>query len=159
MTAGIPGPTLGPGASRGGEMNVKVNELMTDKVVTTQPHMTVEHVQKMMKRNKVGAIPVVDGEGTPIGIVSATDLTSDLKPSSPVSSFMTRKVYTVPQYDDVSTAARVMRNHEIHRVVVTHEKKVVGILSAFDLLKLVEGHRFVAKNAPTTSKRKASKRK
>ena len=71
---------------------------------------------------------------------------------------MTEKVYTVPQYDDVSTAARVMRNHRIHRVVVTHEKKVVGILSAFDLLKLVEEHRYVAKNAPTKSKRRGSKR-
>jgi hypothetical protein len=31
-------------------------------------------------------------------------------------------------------------------------------LSAFDLRKLVEGHRFVAKNAPTRSRRKGSKR-
>ena len=51
-----------------------------------------------------------------------------------------------------------MRNHKIHRVVVTHEQKVVGILSAFDLLKLVENHRFTAKGAPTKSSRKGSKR-
>jgi hypothetical protein len=43
-------------------------------------------------------------------------------------------------------------------VVVTHEKKVVGVLSSFDLLKLVEGHRFVAKNPPTESRRKGSTR-
>ena len=139
-------------------MNVKVDELMTKSVLTAQPHMTVEHVQKMVKRNKVGAIPVVNGDDEPIGIISATDLTSDLNPQSPISSIMTKKVYTVPQYDDTSIAARVMRNHKIHRVVVTHEKKVVGMLSAFDLLKLVEGHRFVAKNAPTESTRKAAKR-
>lgn len=139
-------------------MNVKVDELMSKKVVTAQPHMTLEHVQGMMKRNRVGAIPIVGPEGEPLGIVSATDLTPELKPASPVSSIMTRKVYTVPQYDDVSTAARVMRNHKIHRVVVTHEKQVVGILTTFDLLRLVEDHRFVAKNAPTASRRKGSKR-
>jgi CBS domain-containing protein len=139
-------------------MNVKVNDLMSKKVVTAQPHMTVEHVQGMMKRNRVGAIPIVGPDGEPLGIVSATDLTADLKPASPVSSIMTKKVYSVPQYDDVSTAARVMRNHKIHRVVVTHEKHVVGILTTFDLLRLVEDHRFVAKNAPTTSGRKGSKR-
>ncbi|MGR9100604.1 MAG: CBS domain-containing protein, partial [Gammaproteobacteria bacterium] len=76
----------------------------------------------------------------------------------PVESIMSEKVYTVPAYDDVSTAARVMRNHKIHRVVVTHEKKVIGVLSTFDVLKLVEGHRFVAKAGPTESKRKGSKR-
>ncbi len=139
-------------------MNVKVNELMAESVVTTQPHATVEHVRGMLERNKIGAIPVVDTDGEPVGIVSATDLAAELKPGSPIKTIMTEKVYSVPQYDDVSIAARVMRNHKIHRVVVTHEQKVVGMLSAFDLLKLVEGHRFVAKNAPTASTRKGSKR-
>ena len=139
-------------------MNVKVNELMTESVLTTEPHASIDHVRGMMERNKVGAIPVVDTDGVPVGIVSATDLVPGLKPGSPVSSIMTVKVYTVPQYDDVSIAARVMRNHKIHRVVVTHEQKIVGVLSSFDLLQLVEKHRFVAKNPPTPKKRKGSER-
>jgi CBS domain-containing protein len=139
-------------------MNVKVHELMTESVVTTQPHKSVEHVRQLIERNKVSAIPVVDSEGQPVGIVSATDLVPELNGNSPVSTIMTEKVYTVPKYDEVSIAARIMRNHNIHRVVVTHEQQVVGVLSAFDLLKLVEGHRFVAKNAPTESRRRGSKR-
>ena len=51
-----------------------------------------------------------------------------------------------------------MRNHRIHHVVVTHEKKVVGILSAFDLLKLVEDHRFVMKSAPQAAGSRTPKR-
>jgi CBS domain-containing protein len=140
-------------------MGVKVHELMTESVVTTQPHATIAHVRQMMERNKVGAIPVVDAHGVPVGIVSTTDLASELKSSSPISTVMTEKLYTIPEYDDVSTAARVMRNHGIHRVVVTREQKVVGVLSSFDLLKLVEEHRFVARNAPTSSSRKGSKRR
>lgn len=140
-------------------MNAKVKDLMTAQVVTTQPHVTVAHVRTMMERNKVGAIPVVNSDDEPVGIVSATDLAADLNPNSPIGNAMTKQVFAVPQYDDVSTAARVMRNHRIHRVVVTHEQKVVGVLSSFDLLKLVEGHRFVAKNAPTASSRKGSPRK
>ena len=139
-------------------MNVKVEELMSRSVVTTEPHKSIDHVRGIMERNKIGAVPVVNSDGEPVGIVSAADLVPELNGSSPISKLMTDKVYTVPQYDDVSIAARVMRNHGIHRVVVTHEKKVVGILSSFDLLKLVESHRYVAKNAPTKSKRKGSKR-
>ena len=140
-------------------MNVKIEELMTKSVITAQPHQSVEHVRKMLEKNSISAVPVVDSDGHPVGIVSSTDLVQDLKPSAPISQIMTEKVYTVPQYDDTSIAARVMRNHNIHRVVVTHEKNVVGILSAFDLLKLVESHRYVAKNAPTPSKRKGGKRR
>ena len=71
---------------------------------------------------------------------------------------MTRKVYTVPAYEDVHVAARIMRNHRIHHLVVTHEGGVVGMLSAYDLLSLVEEHRYVAKNAPTPSSRKRARR-
>ena len=138
-------------------MSVKVEELMTASVITAQPHQSVEHVRNMLEKNSISAVPVVDSDGHPVGIVSSTDLVHELKAGSPISQIMTEKVYTVPQYDDTSIAARVMRNHGIHRVVVTHEQKVVGMLSAFDLLKLVESHRYVAKNAPTQSKRKGGK--
>ncbi len=139
-------------------MNVKVADLMTSSVITAEPHQSIEHVRMMLERNGIHAVPVVDTDRHPVGIVSLTDLVQELKPGAPISSVMTKKVYTVPKYDDVSIAARVMRNHGIHRVVVTHEKQVVGLLSAFDLLKLVESHRYVEKNAPTRSKRKGSKR-
>jgi CBS domain-containing protein len=139
-------------------MSIKVEELMTKSVITAQPHQSVEHVRNMLERNSISSVPVVDSDGHPIGIVSSTDLVQELKPAAPISQIMTEKVYTVPQYDDTSIAARVMRNHNIHHVVVTHEQKVVGMLSAFDLLKLVESHRYVAKNAPTSSKRKGGKR-
>ena len=139
-------------------MSIKVAELMSDAVLTAEPHQSIEHVRQLLDRNNISSVPVVDSDGQPVGVVSATDLAHDLKLSSPISTIMTEKVYVVPKYEDVSIAARVMRNHKIHHVVVTHEKKVVGILSAFDLLKLVEEHRYVAKNPPTLSARKGSKR-
>jgi CBS domain-containing protein len=112
-----------------------------------------------MQRNRVTAVPIVDLDGHPVGIVSRADLDGeDVKKATPVSAFMTEKVYTVALYDGAHVAARVMRNHKIHRVVVTDEKRVIGILSAFDLLKLVEDHRYVRKGAPTPSKRKAVQR-
>lgn len=139
-------------------MNVKVHDLMTESVITAQPHMTVEHVRGLLDNNKISSLPIVDGDGKPVGVISATDLAQDLKSGTPVNKLMTEKVYSVPKYEDVSIAARVMRNHKIHHVIVTHEQAVAGVLSAFDLLKLVEDHRYVAKNPPTPSKRRKSKR-
>lgn len=140
-------------------MNIKVADLMSESVLTAQPHQSVDHIRKLLDRNNISSVPVVDSDDQPVGVVSATDLAHDLKAGSPISTIMTEKVYVVPKYDDVSIAARVMRNHKIHHVVVTHEKKVVGVLSAFDLLKLVESHRYVEKNPPPKSDRKGSKRR
>ena len=61
---------------------------------------------------------------------------------------MTRDVITVPQSDPVHAAAGMMRSSNVHHLVVTHEDEIVGILSTFDLLKVIEEHRFGVGEAP-----------
>lgn len=138
-------------------MNATIEDLMVKSVVTTRPHKSVGHVKDIMKTNRIQSVPVVDGDDQVLGIVTSTDMLEDTSENTPVSQVMTDNVYSVPLYSDVHIAARVMRNHKIHHVVVTHEQRLVGILSAFDLLKLVEEHRFVMKNAPTPSKKRAKR--
>ena len=140
-------------------MNAKVADLMISPVMTTTPHQKMGHVKQVMRDNSASCLPVVNPEGEPIGIVTASDLLGDYPDGSPVSEHMTRKIYTVPQYNDVSIAARIMRNHRIHHVVVTHEQKVIGIISSYDLLQLVEDKRFVMKNPPSASKKKGKRLK
>ena len=138
-------------------MTVKVQDLMTRNVVTAEPHQTVGQIKGKMAKRSLSNVPVVSPDNVPIGVVSASDLLAE-EEGTPVSSIMTEKVYTVPEYEEVSVAARVMRNHKIHHLIVTQEQKVVGVISSFDLLKLIEGHRFVMKNAPTSKSKGVGKR-
>lgn len=136
-------------------MNVKIHDLMAKNVIVAQPHHTVDHVRALMKDHGFHAVPIQGPDGEPVGIATTADLAAgDIKGGSPISQHMSKPVITVPAYNDVSAAARVMRNHKCHHVVVTHEGKIEGIISSFDLLKLVEGHRFVAKNGPEKSVKK-----
>ena len=141
-------------------MNVRIDDVMAHSVITTNPHTTVEAVRNKMSKRKVHALPVVDADGEVAGIITSTDLARpDLKDGTPVSAVMTERVFCLPRYNDASAAATVMRKHRIHHVVVTHEKQVVGILSAFDLLQLVEGRKFVAKNKGGGKKRDKGKKR
>ncbi len=135
-------------------MTVKIADLMARRVITSTPHQTVGHVRDMMARNKIHSIPIVGPNEEPVGIVTTADLARRVKDASPVSRVMARDIVVVPAYNDVSVAARVMRKHKIHHVVVTHEKQVVGLISSFDLLKLIEGKRFAMSNAPTPSRKR-----
>ncbi len=137
-------------------MTVKVADLMSANTLTAQPHHTVAHVRSMMQKNKIHAIPIEDSDGGVAGIVSAKDLADNLRGEVPINHVMTERVYTIPQYNGVHEAARLMRNHRVNHVVVTHEKKIVGILSSFDLLQLVEDHRFTMKPGPAKSQGKKS---
>ncbi|MEM7482770.1 MAG: CBS domain-containing protein [Acidobacteriota bacterium] len=125
---------------------------MSRNVIRAQPHHTVAHVRGLLERNKLHAVPVVNSDDQPVGIVSAVDLLA-ANDGTPITKVMTDRVYTIPEYNSVHQAARLMRNQRIHHAVVTHEKAIVGIISSFDLLRLVEDHRFVVKPGPTPKKR------
>jgi len=135
-------------------MTVKIADLMAKRVITTTPHQTVGHVRSVMERNRIHSVPVIGPENQPLGIVTTADLSRRVKEGSPVSRIMSREVTVVPAYNDVSAAARIMRKKKIHHVIVTHENRVIGLISSFDLLKLVEGHRFVDKKAAQSAKKR-----
>lgn len=120
---------------------------MVPIVIVGQKSSTVGEARELMEKEGIHALPIVGEEGQAVGIVTSSDILGDEPAAMPVSEVMSTRVYTVPRHDGVHVAARVMRNHKLHHVVVTEERKVVGIVSSFDLLKLVEDRR-VTKNDP-----------
>ncbi|MBI39893.1 MAG: hypothetical protein CMF59_09855 [Leptospiraceae bacterium] len=133
-------------------MSVKIDEIMKSRVITVTPHQTAGHVRELLENNKINIVPVVGPDKEVLGVVSSADLIKKISDAKPVSQFMTEKIYTIPRYGDVELAARMMRKHRIHHLVVIDNKKLAGVISTFDLLQLLEGKRFVLKNAPTQSK-------
>lgn len=132
-------------------MNVTVGELMTSGPMTLTRHQSASHAADLMRRHGVSALPVVGPDGEPLGIVTSSDLLADRPETTPLSNFMSTPVYTVAPADGPHIAARVMRNHHLHHVVVVDHHRVVGMVSAYDLLALVEDHRYTAKQAPTSA--------
>lgn len=130
-------------------MNVRIHDLMADDLVTASPNDAVADVRGLMERHGIHAVPVVGDDDAVFGIVTSADLVHVVDGSLPIARVATRRVHTLPRYADISDAARLMRRQHIHHVLVTHEKKLVGILSSFDLLQLVENHRFAMKAGPT----------
>ncbi len=135
-------------------MQIKVHDVMTTNVISAAPNDTVGELRETMLDERVHAIPIVDATNAPLGIFTSSDLLKEDSPETFVCEVMTAgPVFTVPKYSDIHMAARIMRKHRLHHVIVTHEKEIVGMLSSFDFLQLVEEHRFVVKNAPTESKK------
>ncbi len=52
---------------------VKVREIMTEKVVTVSPETLIEEAARLMLRHRIGGLPVVE-EGRLVGIITETDI-------------------------------------------------------------------------------------
>lgn len=119
-------------------MKVAVAHVMVRRVFLVAPDHTVAQVRDLMARKSIRATPVVGAHRKVMGIVTTTDLARRLEDDAPIERVMTDRVATVLAHESVSAAAGIMRRRRIHHLVVTDGRSVVGIVSSFDLLRLVE---------------------
>jgi len=91
-----------------------------------------------MRDLNIGAVPVVDGE-RPVGIITDRDIVlrcvAEEKDATKVkaSEIMTKKLITVNPEINVKEAAKIMAEHQIRRLPVVENGKLVGIVSLGDL--------------------------
>ena len=133
---------------------MRVAELMTSKVFTVEPHDLIDRVFFLIHYEKIRHLPVVE-KGKLVGIVSDRDLYKALGPKSnsnavetnkdntqlhvvsqKVAHIMHRGVYTIGPDALLSEAAALLAEHRIGALPVVENNKLVGILSATDILRV-----------------------
>jgi len=120
-------------------MTLKVAHVMAKKMIFASPEHTIAHARDLMASKHVHALPVVGPNRQMRGIITTTDLARrQWDEEAPVTEAMSTEVFTIRATADIREAARIMRSKRIHHVLVVSEKQAIGMVSTFDLLKLIE---------------------
>ena len=118
-------------------------------VKTVQPDDLVNDAVVALTDSHISALPVVDRSGHMVGVVTSTDiLTSEaeardavereaLFEQTMVRDIMTRLPITVEPDADVRQAAQQMLYADVHRLFVTRDKQVIGVISTTDIVRAV----------------------
>lgn len=122
-----------------------VSEIMSPREIVTLRAVSFPSAldaAKLMIKNKVGSVVVVDTDGKPIGIATERDILRkvarlDKSPKDvAVQDIMSSPVITVMAYDSVETASGVMTRNKIKRLVVMEQDgSLAGVLSATDITR------------------------
>jgi CBS domain-containing protein len=125
----------------------KCNEVMTKNPTCCLPNDMVSEAAKLMKKENIGSIPVIENEQTKklVGIVTDRDLTLkvvaaglDAK-STKVETVMTSKIVTCMASDDMQKALDAMAEHQLRRIpIVDNNYKIVGIIAQADVATRVD---------------------
>jgi predicted transcriptional regulator len=141
---------------------MKVRVLMQTKVKTVQQDDSINDAVVTLTDAHVSALPVVDGIGHMIGVISSTDiLTSEAEARDAVErealfeqmmvrDIMTPRPLTVSPEADVREAAQQMLYAEIHRLFVTNGNKLVGVISTTDIVRAVATGRLAEALTPVS---------
>ncbi len=119
---------------------MKVRDVMTRDVQSCQPGETLASLANLMWRGDCGAIPVLDAEHRPVGIITDRDafiaLATRYRVPGEISvkEVMTSDPVTCHPDDDVRLALKSMAEHQIRRLpVVDGMGALTGMLSLSDL--------------------------
>lgn len=119
-------------------INEPVKSIMTTDVVWISTSAKISDALRLMKKHRVGGLPVVDEEKHVWAIVTERDIIllftrkiSGVK----VADIMTRKVVTVAPRISIYEAARSMIEHGFRRLPVVLDSKFIGLASVRTLLR------------------------
>ncbi|MDI6881813.1 MAG: CBS domain-containing protein [Methanothermobacter sp.] len=109
---------------------------MTPDPITLKPSSTVEEALEIVFKYKHMGYPVTEN-GELKGIVTFQDLSSADK-STLIRDVMTEDVITVDIDDDAMVALEKLTSHDLGRLPVMKEGKLVGIISKTDLIRTLD---------------------
>lgn len=128
---------------------MRVRELMQGNVITVNPDTPINDAVVTLTDAHISALPVVDGAGRMVGVVSSTDiLTSEAEAHDAIErealfeemmvrDIMTRRPLTVSPDAEIREAAQQMLYADVHRLFVTAGDHVVGVISTTDIVRAV----------------------
>lgn len=127
---------------------MRAQDVMQASIVSVSPELGLRDFEELLTGEGISGAPVTGADGRLLGIASKTDIVRVLAeqagsrddlfdPALSVEDVMTSDVVTVSPDDDVKDVARCMIDGQLHRVLVAREGEILGIISAFDLLKLL----------------------
>ena len=118
-----------------------VQELMNPKVITIEPSASATLAARLLSRYNIGSLPVCTADKRLRGIVTDRDIVlrcvapEEDPAQTPVRDIMSRAPATLSPTQDVHAAALSMAAHQVRRMPVVENSKLVGIVSLGDLAK------------------------
>jgi CBS domain-containing protein/rubredoxin len=112
---------------------VTATDVMTPDPLTLRPDTSVHEAAQVLSEHRISGAPVVDDNGSIVGIVSEFDLIA--RSGALVRDVMTREVVTVAETAPLDRVRAILVTRRLKRVPVTSDGRLVGLISRADLVR------------------------
>lgn len=125
--------------SASSEPEVKIETVMSSPVITIRDTDTVAKAAKVMAKNEIGGVVVLDKKGNPVGLITERDVVRrvaalGLSPAKvKVAKAMTKPLASIDSSMGVTDAARMMKKMKIRRLAVMKAEKLAGVITSNDI--------------------------
>lgn len=115
---------------------MEARDIMTREVITLAPDLRLGEATDILLRYRIHGAPVVDPGGALIGMISFMHLARRAGEDATVRDVMSVDPVVAAEDTPVDEVARILLNQMVRRVAIVRGGKVVGIVSASDVVQL-----------------------
>ncbi len=117
-----------------------VSDIMNTNVISLDGTKTIKEAAFMMNEAKIGSI-IITKDDIPVGILTERDFVTkiaveEIPLSVSLSEVMIKPLLVVNPNQTVWEAAEIMKNMQVHRLVVQEGNKIIGMVTTTDLVKI-----------------------
>lgn len=118
--------------------NMKIRELMNKNIVVADKDEKVYEVARKMQKYNIGFLPVIDNSRI-IGVITDRDIvinciSNNNDKNETIENYINKNIISINLDSEAIEALNLMTDNKIKRLIVTDDKKVVGIISLADIL-------------------------
>jgi CBS domain-containing protein len=140
---------------------MKAMDVMVRDVITVRPDSSVVQAARLLVENDISALPVIDHEGSMVGIISEADLMrreeigtekrpwwlESMTPATTlanefakshgkcVADLMSRQIVSASEDTPLAEIAALLERHQIKRVPIAKDGKVIGVVSRANIVQ------------------------
>ncbi len=118
-----------------------VGELIRRGPITAPADATIQEGSQLMVEEGISSVVVVDGNGSPVGIVTDRDMREKVvarnrDPREPIKTIMTTPLIHVESREPCSEVLLKMMRHNIHHILVMDGDRFEGMVTNHDFMVL-----------------------
>jgi CBS domain-containing protein len=120
---------------------MQIEDVMTDATCCHERD-SARQAARLMKDRSIGFVPICNGDDEPIGAVTDRDIAIRIvaegrSPDEKAATIMSHEVVSCRRGDDIRVAERLMREHQVSRVMVCDDDgSLVGVISLKEVAEL-----------------------
>ena len=122
--------------------NSLISKLLKRKIVSINEDKPIYNAIKMLAKNNIGALPVLNSKRELCGIISERDILRQLSKDirinlkmSLINSIMTSQVITITRNINSEVIMDIMTKHKVRHIPIVDKKVLIGIVSIGDVVK------------------------
>lgn len=121
---------------------MRIKEVVNKNLIVGNIDNSITEISNIMKKHNIGFLPICDNNKI-VGVITDRDIvinciSNNCNTNDKIENYINKNIIYIDCNKEISDALNIMASEKIKRIMISDNKKLIGILSLSDIINLDE---------------------